>query len=442
MRAVIMAGGKGTRIASITNDEIPKPMLKIGDKPILEHQINCLKKSGIIKIVIIVGHLGEKIVNYFGDGKRFGVEISYIKEEEKKPLGTAGSLFFLKDRIREDFVLVFGDVFFDVDFKKMIEFHKKHCAVVTLLTHPNSHPFDSDLIIVGKNDVVVGFDSKENNRENRDYCNIVNSGIYVLSPLALGVITQPVKMAIEKDVIQRFIKDGKVFSYHSTEYVKDMGTPERYKAVNEDYRNGIPSMRNLENKQKCIFLDRDGTINRYSGYILDRKDLVLLDGVASAIKKINSSEYLCIVVTNQPIIARGESSIENLNKIHAHLQTLLGREGAYVDDILYCPHHPDKGFDGEVAEYKIDCDCRKPKPGMVKKAAKRYNLDLEASFMVGDSWRDIELGENAEMHTCLVESGEAVEDSHSVHPELVAKDLQKAVEIIIERKLNGFQEGN
>ena len=90
MKAVIMAGGKGTRISSITNDEIPKPMLKIGDKTILEHQIECLKKSNVDEIIIVIGHLGEKIKTYFGDGSKLGVKISYYEEDPNKPLGTAG----------------------------------------------------------------------------------------------------------------------------------------------------------------------------------------------------------------------------------------------------------------------------------------------------------------------------------------------------------------
>lgn len=433
MKAVIVAGGKGTRVSSITNDEIPKPMLLIGDKPILEHQIECLKNNGIRDIVIMIGHLGKVISDYFGDGSKFGVKISYVDEDENNPLGSAGSLYYLKGKIEGDFVLVFGDVFFDIDMKRMIEFHERNGAIATLLTHPNSHPFDSDLLVVDEKNVVTGFDSKENDRRGYDYSNIVNSGIYVLNSEILELITAPVKLALEKDVIFKCIESGKVYSYHSTEYVKDMGTPERYKSVNEDFKNGIPKARNLRNQQKCIFLDRDGTINKAAGLIANKNDLVLLDGVSEAIKKINSSEYLCIVVTNQPVIARGESSLENLNEIHKHLETLFGNDGAYIDDLYYCPHHPDRGFEGEVLEYKIECDCRKPKIGMIIKAAERYNIDLSASFMIGDTWRDVETGENAGMHTCLVECGESEDERHPVAPEMRAKDLKEAINKIIRR---------
>lgn len=151
----------------------------------------------------------------------------------------------------------------------------------------------------------------------------------------------------------------------------------------------------MSNRQKAIFLDRDGTINKYVGFLRNIDDFELIEGVSEAIKLINQSGYLAIVVTNQPVIARGEVSWEELNEIHRKMATLLGKDGAYIDGLYICPHHPDKGFEGERPEYKIDCDCRKPKPGLLLQAAKDFNIDLKKSYMVGDSHRDVEAGENA-----------------------------------------------
>ncbi len=438
MKAVIMAGGKGTRIASITKDEIPKPMLTIGDKTILEHQIDCLKKSKIDEIIIVIGHLGEKIKAYFNDGSKFGIKITYFEEDPKKPLGTAGSLYYLKEKIAEDFILVFGDVFFSVDFNKMIEFHKHNNSNATLLTHPNSHPYDSDLVVVDENNVIKCFDSKENVR-NYDYKNLVNSGIYIFSPKVFDYVTDPKKYGLEKDVIAKMIENGdKVLSYHSTEYVKDMGTPERYYSVNADYANGICEKRNLSHKQKAIFLDRDGTINALIPFLVHKEDLQIIEGASEAIRLINSSEYLCIVVTNQPIIARGESTIENLDEIHKRMETLLGKDGAYIDGLYYCPHHPDKGYAGEVPELKINCDCRKPKTGMLIQAAKDYNIDLSESIMIGDTTLDIKMAENAGMKSILVLTGEAGKDQkYEIHPTVIADDLLDAVNIIFNNKRRG-----
>lgn len=433
MKAVIMAGGKGTRISSITQDEIPKPMLTVGEKPILEHQIECLKKSGVDEVIIVTGHLGNKIKEYFQDGSNFNIKISYYEEDPNKPLGTAGSLYYLKEKLNEDFILIFGDVFLSVDFNRMFKFHQSHNSDATLLTHPNSHPYDSDLIIT-KDDEVVAFDSKENTR-NYDYNNLVNSGIYVFSPRIFDYITEEKKYGLEKDVIAKMLGNNKVCSYHSTEYVKDMGTPERYESVNNDYANGLCERRNLANKQKAIFLDRDGTINVYKGFLTKKEDLELIDGVSQAIKEINSSEYLCIVVTNQPIIARGDSTVQNLDEIHKHMETLLGNDGAYIDGLYYCPHHPDKGFKGEVPELKFDCSCRKPKIGMLLEAVKDYNIDLSESIVIGDSTLDIKMAENAGIKSILVKTGVAGKDNkYEITPTYVEEDLLEAVNNILNKK--------
>jgi D-glycero-D-manno-heptose 1,7-bisphosphate phosphatase len=193
-----------------------------------------------------------------------------------------------------------------------------------------------------------------------------------------------------------------MFCYDSPEYVKDMGTPERYRQVSEDFRRGIISSKNLRNKQRAIFLDRDGTINRYVGFLRDIREFELLPGVGEAIRKINASGYLAIVITNQPVVARGDVSMEGLSLIHDKMETLLGKEGAYLDGIYVCPHHPDRGFEGEVAELKINCDCRKPKPGLLFKAAQDFNIDLSESWMIGDSEIDVQAGRNAGCHTALI----------------------------------------
>ena len=138
------------------------------------------------------------------------------------------------------------------------------------------------------------------------------------------------------------------------------------------------------------------------GFLRNIDDFELIDGVADAIKEINASGYLAIVVTNQPVVARGEISFEELEQIHNKMETLLGAEGAYLDAIYFCPHHPHKGYEGERPELKFDCDCRKPKPGMLLKAAEDFNIDLGQSWMVGDGENDIKAGMAAGCHTALI----------------------------------------
>ncbi|AYA99162.1 HAD-IIIA family hydrolase [Lachnoanaerobaculum umeaense] len=429
--AVIMAGGKGSRLRSITNDEIPKPMVPVNGKPLLEYQVDKLKAYGIKKIVMIVGHLGEKIEDHFKDGKDFGVDIDYIFEKE--PLGTAGAFYYLKDKIdTKDFLLIFGDVFFDLDFDRMEAFHFKNSALTTLLAHPNGHPYDSDLIQMDDNGKVVGFDSKHNVRDYW-YDNMVNAGMYIINKRLLDLVKKPIKTDFERDILANQVKLGaNIYAYHSPEYVKDVGTVDRINATVEELKSGLIQSKNLKNKQRAIFLDRDGTMNVSKGFISKADDLELIPGTIEAIKDINKSGALAIVITNQPVIARGECSFEELHNIHNKLKTLLGEKGVFVDDIFYCPHHPDKGFEGELPELKFDCECRKPKTGMIEEAVEKYNIDLSKSYMVGDSTMDLEMARNAGIKSVLVNTGFAGNDGkYDRSCDIEAEDLLDAVEKII-----------
>ena len=391
MKTVIMAGGKGTRISSIASD-IPKPMIRIGDKPVLQLEIESLRKQGFQDFIITISHLGYVIQDYFKDGSDFGVHIEYFNEE--KPLGNAGALFELKDQLTEDFLLINGDVLFEFDANRFVNYHKEKGGLVTLFTHPNSHPYDSGLIIADEEKCVLKWLAKEDERPSY-YRNRVNAGIHILSPEVLRERPDKEKIDLDRDILKPLCGKGVMFAYDSSEYVKDMGTPERYKEVSEDLLSGKVERRSLSNKQKAIFLDRDGTINKYVGFLRGIDQFELTDSSAEAIKTINRSDYLTIVVTNQPVIARGEVSFEQLDEIHKKMETLLGKEGAFIDGLYFCPHHPDSGFEGEVKELKIDCDCRKPKPGMLLQAAKDFNIDLSQSFMIGDSDNDMAAGSAA-----------------------------------------------
>ncbi|MDR0656585.1 MAG: HAD-IIIA family hydrolase [Treponema sp.] len=417
MKVVIMAGGKGTRISELARD-IPKPMMKIKGKPILEYQINCLLKMGLKEILIITGYLSNAITSYFNDGTTFGVHITYF--QEPVPLGTAGALFKCMESLTDPFILLNGDVIFDLDFSRLITAHYKKGALATLVSHPNSHPYDSALLVTDSELRVTQWINKEDTRLY--YKNRVNAGIQILTKELLEIAKKNIpagKVDLDRDILKPCIATNRIFAYDTPEYIKDMGTPERYHQVEHDLEDDLVTARNLSKKQRAIFLDRDGTINRLNGFVTKPEDLHLLPGAAYALKKINNSPYLAIIITNQPVIARGECTIEELETIHKKMESDLGKEGAFLDALYFCPHHPDKGFPGERSEYKIDCECRKPKPGMLFEAAKKFNIDLSTSWMVGDNECDILAGKAAGCKAVLIGKG-----VNTVEPDLQCDSLK------------------
>ena len=425
-----MAGGKGKRLHAVTRDEIPKPLAPVNGTPIIEWQIKCLRENDITEICIVIGHLGEKIREKLGNGSALGVKLRYFQEET--PLGTAGALAYLSNFINgEDFTLVYGDCVFDVDIKRMATFHKEKKAHATLFVHPNSHPYDSDIVLLDKDACIKGILPK-NEPRNFWYDNMVNAGLYILSGNTCNDIPTGRPADLEKEYITGLIPEQKVYGYHSPEYIKDAGTPERIKEVTKALSTGTVAARNLKNKQKCIFIDRDGTINHDTGLFCKIEELSLFPFAAEAFKHINDSGFLAIVVTNQPVIARGLCTPEDVDEIHKKMKTLLGEKGAYADAVYYCPHHPDKGYPEENPMYKIPCKCRKPGIGMIEQAMNAFNIAPELSWIIGDTTTDIQTGINAGLKTALVRTGEAGTDGkYNPVLDIESANLLTAVEQIL-----------
>ncbi len=392
-----MAGGKGTRMAGIAGD-LPKPMLPLCGKPILEREIEILAREGFTDIVLVIGHLGDQIKQYFGNGTAFGVTITYIEEQE--PLGTAGALALLKGTVDDDFLLLNGDLLFDVDLSRFLAHHRERGGVATVFTHPSAHPTDSVLVMCDKNDRVTAFLPPD--KERVATRNRTNAGLHFFSPTILSRFNEVKKTDLDREVLSPLAAEGKLFAYHSPEYVKDMGTPARFAEGARDLEAGFIARTNQKHPQRAVFLDRDGTINRHVGFVTSPDQIELLPRAADAIKRLNECHVPVIVITNQPVLARGEVDEAGLCAIHARLEALLAERGAFLTDIFICPHHPDRGFPGEVTALKRHCTCRKPAPGLLLAAAKKYNLSLEGSYMIGDSERDMEAARRAGCRTAAI----------------------------------------
>ena len=398
MQLVIIAGGKGTRLGL---KDIPKPMCPINNKPLLQYQIELAKRYGIDEIFILSGHLSQVIVNYFGDGSQFGLKIHHVVEPH--PLGTAGSLKLIEDQLTDRFLVFYGDVVMDFDISSFINFDSQDTNTLgTLLVHPGNHPYDSDLVEVNSHNDIIGFLPKPHPKELL-YRNLNNAAVYILSPDILRFIPEDQNLDFGKDIFPKLVSEGyRLRAYDTAEFIRDMGTPDRLKVIEKEVVSGLVTSLNKENPRKAIFLDRDGTINENMDIHPSVKNFNLLPGVAEAIRKINETHYLAVVVTNQPMIAKGFLTFQELENIHKKMETLLGNERAYLDRIYFCPHHPEKGFAGELTELKVDCDCRKPKPGMLLQAARDLNIDLTNSWMIGDNLSDIEAGRRAGCNSILL----------------------------------------
>lgn len=428
-QAVILAGGKGTRLASRLNGR-PKPLIDVDGRPLLERQLDSLYAAGFREVLLLVQHAKEQIEEFTEAYDQRDMEIRLIEDGE--PRGTGGSVLAAWDHLDEVFLVVYGDTLFDINFPRFIKRHLDTGAQATLFVHPNDHPYDSDIIGMDEDGWVTGFHPAPH-PSGQYLRNLVNAALYVVKRESLTHSRDLFNCDFIKHIFPRLLDaGGRILAYPSVEYIKDIGTPDRLDKAVKHLRDGKVIESNLNHKQKTIFLDRDGTLNIERGLIRNPSELELMPGAAQAVRAINQSGYRSMLITNQPVIARGEVTKEGLMQIHTKLEADLGFERAFLDAIYYCPHHPDKGYPGEIPEMKMDCGCRKPQPGLLLQAAAEHNIDLSSSWIIGDSGRDILAGEAAGVSTVLVGSGlEHEVGKFASDPDFRAANIELAVNFIL-----------
>ena len=430
---VIVAGGKGARLAQLFPG-VPKALVPIGGKPVLVHQLELTAGYGIGAVTIFAGHLAEKIIACVGDGAAFGVDARVVVENE--PLGNAGALVQNLDALPEHFFVLYGDVMTSIDLPRMARFHLDHDADFTCLVHPNDHPLDSDLIEVDDDGRVTAIHAYPH-PPDRDFANLVNAALYVVRRDALRRWAgNGTSLDFTKDVMAGLLADGaRVFAYRSVEYARDMGTPKRLAQVDADWRAGKIDAAQMRRERPAVFLDRDGTLNVEKGGVRHPEELELFPGAGAALSALRHAGFYLVVLTNQPVIARGEASEADIAAVHRRLEWELGKAGAYLDGIYMCPHHPDRGFPGERVELKIACDCRKPSTGLVERACRDLAIDRSRSWMIGDQTRDIEMARRAGLRSILLQTGAAGGDGRfQSTAEHVAADLTRAVTLVLADK--------
>ena len=430
-QVVILAGGKGTRLHDRLGG-LPKPLIDICGKPLLERQIELLIKYGYTHALLLVNHGARQITDFCRSRNNWDIEVECIPDGE--PKGTAGATLAVMDRLNTEFLVMYGDTMLEVDLERFQTFHRSQIdADATLFVHPNDHPNDSDLVEVDESGSIRAFHPYPHDKGHY-YPNLVNAALYYIRRDALRP-WQDVSGLFDfgKDLFPKMLARGnKLIGYNSPEYIKDCGTPSRLDKVCEHFDSGIIDRSSLDMKQSAVFLDRDGVINKEVNHISRHENFDLLPGVEDAIRRINASDYRAIVVTNQPVIARGDCSPAMLQEIHNKMETLLGQKGAYLDHIYFCPHHPDRGYSGERVELKINCQCRKPKTGMIERAVKDLNVDIRKSWLIGDTTIDVLTAHRAGLLSILVETGYAgLDGRHFVTPDFIVPDLQSAADFIL-----------
>jgi histidinol-phosphate phosphatase family protein len=432
-QAVILAGGKGTRLRERLGN-LPKPLIDVCGLPLLERQVLLLKKYGFEQVIVLVNHAAEQIVVFCASRQNWGIDVQCI--DDGQPRGTAGATLAVFDRLASEFLVMYGDTMLEVDLERFHGFHREFDQVAaTLLVHPNDHPHDSDLVEADQDGLISAFHPYPHD-SSRFYGNLVNAALYWVHRDALRPWREQTNaLDFGRDLFPAMLRSGmRLRGYNSPEYIKDVGTPSRIDKVCADFESGRIQRASLDNPQPIVFIDRDGTINREVDHLSSPDQLELLPGVEDAIKRLNRSEFRSCVVTNQPVVARGDLSDDDLRQIHNKMETLLGLRGAFVDRIYFCPHHPHRGFPGERVELKIDCDCRKPKTGMLERAFRDFHGAPERSWLIGDSSVDIETARRAGVKSVLVETGYGGLDYRQwATPDAVVPDLGSAVSYILQR---------
>jgi histidinol-phosphate phosphatase family protein len=350
---------------------------------------------------------------------KYNLTIDYTIESI--PLGTGGALVNALPSLNETFFVVHGDLYIDSPISEMENSLSNSEVEAVQIYHPSSHPSDSDLLEIDQQGYITNYHLKPRKSEV-DIRNFGNAGVYLFQKkLFTRYKKEKLKVDLDRELLPELLSQGAKFkASRNLGYIKDAGTPERLAEVLKDIKNEVKT----KVVRPALFLDRDGTLNLERGHISDPDEIELFADCIRLIKRCNENGLRVIVITNQPVIARGELSYEGLNLIHARIDKILSKSGAYIDDYFFCPHHPDGGYKSEIENLKVICICRKPGIGLFYEALKVYPTSTPESLMVGDTWRDVEAGEKMGLKTVLIDRG-GINKIMNVNPNIRVSSLDQ-----------------
>lgn len=376
-QAVILAGGLGTRLRPITT-KIPKPMIKFQSHPFLEYLILMLKEKGIKEVILLLGYLPEKIVQYFGNGSKWGVKIKY----SITPAGwdSGRRVKAAKKMFADYFLLVYCDNYWPLDLKILTSFFQEKKGLTCLTVYSNKDNFTKNNILVGENGLVLKYDPE---RKTKDL-NGVEIGFFIINKKVLQFLPKT-DFCFEKTLIPFLINKKQLYGFV---------TDHRYYSISKLER--LPLTKEFFKPKKVVFLDRDGVINKKmppGDYVKKWHEFKFIPGVIKGLKLLTKEKFEIFIVTNQAGIGRRLMTKKDLTEIHKNMKNILIKHGIKIKKIYYCPHNWDD-----------HCECRKPKPGQFFQAAREYNIDLTKSYFISDDKRDIKAGKLAGCKTFLLSS--------------------------------------
>ncbi|NBV06471.1 MAG: D-glycero-beta-D-manno-heptose 1,7-bisphosphate 7-phosphatase [Proteobacteria bacterium] len=376
MQAIILAGGFGTRLKSVVKD-VPKPMADINGAPFLSYLLTYLKKSGVTDVVISIGYLQEKIIQYFGNSF-LGIKISYARED--KPLGTGGAILNSLKFIDQNkpVIVINGDTFLQVDYQKLLAAHK---SKLTLVLRKMQDCSRYGRVVFDENFVIKSFAEKSAEKES----GFINGGIYVLDPKIFAKFSLEEKFSFETDFLVKHLQDLEPQAFTVDEYFIDIGVPDDYVRAQKELPQLI--------KNKALFLDRDGVINIDYGHVFEIEKFHFIDGIFELCKHAQDLGYLIIVITNQAGIAKGFYTEEQFLELTKWMENEFAKRQIKISKTFYCPFHKE----AKIEKYRQDSLDRKPNPGMLLKAIKEFNIDVEKSVMIGDKETDMMAAEAAKI---------------------------------------------
>ena len=362
---VILVGGKGLRIKKYLKKK-PKPLVTISKFYFLDLLLRNYCKYDFNKIYLLAGYRGEAIKKRYNNKKINFVPIKcYV---EKKPLGTAGSLHILKNKIQNDFILANGDTFVDINLQNVINYKlANNKCLLTLVKNKNYK----------SNKKLINLDIYKKKIIHKKKSQFINSGIYKFNKFFLKNIKKKF-LSLENEVLPNLIKKKIVCGIKINDFFLDIGTP----------KNLIYAKKNLIQflHKPALFLDRDGTINEDKGYTHKINDLRFKKNVIKGLKYIIKKKIYIFIITNQSGIARGYFSYSDFESFQKKIKTDFSKQNIFINDVQFSPYHPK----AKIKKFRKRSLCRKPGNKMILNILKNWPVDIKNSAMIGDSQVDEE----------------------------------------------------